>query len=183
MVGRRVSSRPFGSRGRSRPLLGTPPPLLFISESDTLADMKNNASQAQVSQEEARAALEQIDGIEHNTQHKHIPPWAYAILGTSFGITIAGTIIGWKYWWVLFLLTMVACIALAIWDSNRNVRPSMKQPLQEDPKTNWAAALVPMLVFPLTWLVPEGSVVGGIIAGVITAVIFTAVLIYGEKNR
>ena len=74
------------------------------------------------------------------------PRRAYAILGTSFGITIAGTIIGWKYWWVLFLLLAVACIALAIWDNNRNVRPSMKQPLQEDPKTNWAAALAPMPV-------------------------------------
>ena len=136
-----------------------------------------------ISQEEARAALAQIDGIEHESQRKRTPPWVYPILGTSFGITIAGTIIGWKYWWVLFLLLAVACIALAIWDNNRNVRPSMKQPLQEDPKTNWAAALAPMLVFPLTWLVPEGSVVGGVIAGVITAVMFTAVMIYSEKNR
>ena len=147
--------------------------------SDILAGMESN----KISKEEARAALEQIDGIEHESQRKHTPAWAYAILGTSFGITIAGTIIGWKYWWVLFLLIAVACIALAIWDNNRNVRPSMKQPLQEDPKTNWAAALAPMLVFPLTWLVPEGSVVGGVIAGVITAVIFTAVMIHESRNR
>ena len=84
---------------------------------------------------------------------------------------------------MLFVLIVVAGIALAIWDSNRNVRPSMKQPLQEDPKPNWAAALAPFLVFPLTWLVPEGSVVGGTIAGVITAVIFTAVMIHESRNR
>lgn len=142
-----------------------------------------NTPHTQISPEEARAALEQIDGIEHDTQRKHIPTLVYAILGTSFGITIAGTIIGWKYWWVLFLLIFVACIALAIWDSNRNVRPSMKQPIQEDPQTNWAAALAPLIVMPLTWLVPEGSVVGGIIAGVVTAVVFTAVMVYSEKNR
>ena len=139
--------------------------------------------QTQISQEEARAALEQIDGIEHESQRKHTPAWAYAILGTSFGITIAGTIIGWKYWWVLFLLLAVACIALAIWDNKRNVRPSMKQPIQEDPKPNWAAALAPFIVMSLTWFVPEGSVVGGIIAGVVVAVVFTAVMIYSEKNR
>ena len=136
-----------------------------------------------ISPEEARAALEQIDGIEHESQRKHTPPWAYAILGTSFGITIAGTIIGWKYWWVLFVLIGIACIALAVWDNNRNVRPSMKQPIQEDPKPNWAAALAPFIVMSLTWFVPEGSVVGGIIAGVVVAVVTTAVLTYGEKNR
>ena len=141
--------------------------------------MESNA----ISPEEARAALEQIDGIEHNTQHKRTPPWAYAILGTSFGITIAGTIIGWKYWWVLFVLIGIACIALAVWDNNRNVRPSMKQPLQEDPKTSWAAALAPFLIMPLTWIVPEGSVVGGAIAGVVVAIVFTAVMVYAEKNR
>ena len=141
--------------------------------------MESNA----ISREEARAALEQIDGIEHNTQHKRTPPWAYAILGTSFGITIAGTIIGWKHWWVLFVLIGIACIALAVWDNNRNVRPSMKQPLQEDPKTNWAAALAPFLIMPLTWIVPEGSVVGGAIAGVVVAIVFTAVMVYAEKNR
>ena len=150
--------------------------------------MENNAPQpnppqTQISQEEARAALEQIDGIERGTQRKHTPPWAYAILGTSFGITIAGTIIGWKYWWVLFVLIVIACIALVIWDNNRNVRPSMKQPLQEDPKTNWAAALAPCVVMPLTWFVPEGSVIGGAIAGVVTAIVFTAVMVYAEKNR
>ena len=142
-----------------------------------------NPPQTQISREEARAALEQIDGIEHETQRKHTPAWAYAILGTSFGITIAGTIIGWKYWWVLFLIIAVACIALAVWDNNRNVRPSMKQPIQEDPKPNWAAALAPFIVMSLTWFVPEGSVVGGIIAGVVVAVVFTAVMIYSEKNR
>ena len=139
--------------------------------------------QTPISREEARAALEEIDGIEHESQRKHTPAWAYAILGTSFGITIAGTIIGWKYWWVLFVLIVIAYIAYAVWDNNRNVRPSMKQPLQEDPKTNWAAALTPLLIMPLIWFVPEGSVVGGIIAGAVTAVVFTAVMIYSEKNR
>ena len=141
--------------------------------------MESNA----ISPEEARAALEEIDGIEQKTQRKHTPPSVYAILGTSFGITVAGTIIGWKYWWVLFLLIMVACIALAIWDSNRNVRPSMKQPLQEDPKPNWAAALAPAFMMPLIWFVPEGSVVGGVIAGVVAAIVFTAVMIHESRNR
>ena len=135
-----------------------------------------------ISQEEARAALAQIDGIEHETQRKHIPTWVYAILGTSVGIMFAGTIIGWKYWWVLFVLIVIACIALAIWDNKRNVRPSMKQPLQEDPQTNWAAAIAPFLAISLTWFVPEGSVVGGVIVGVVTAIVFTAVMIYAEKN-
>ena len=143
----------------------------------------NQPPQTQISREEARAALEEIDGIEQKTQRKHTPPSVYAILGTSFGITVAGTIIGWKYWWVLFLLIMVACIALAIWDSNRNVRPSMKQPLQEDPKLNWAAALAPAFMMPLIWFVPEGSVVGGVIAGVVTAIVFTAVMIHESRNR
>ena len=143
----------------------------------------NQPPQTQISREEARAALEEIDGIEQKTQRKHTPPSVYAILGTSFGITVAGTIIGWKYWWVLFLLIMVACIALAIWDSNRNVRPSMKQPLQEDPKPNWAAALAPAFMMPLIWFVPEGSVVGGVIAGVVTAIVFTAVMIHESRNR
>ena len=136
-----------------------------------------------ISKEEARAALEQVDGIEQSARKPPTPAWVYAILGTSIGITIAGTIIGWKYWWVLFLLIVVACIALAIWDNNRNVRPSMKQPLQEDPNPNWASALAPVLVFPLTWLVPEGSVVGGTIVGVITAIVFTAVMIHESRNR
>lgn len=136
-----------------------------------------------ISQEEARAALAQIDGIEQKSQRKHTPSWVYALLGTSFGVTVAGMIIGWTYWWVLFVLIFIASIAYAVWDHNRNVRPSMKQPIQEDPKTNWAAAFAPMIVMPLTWLVPEGSVVGGVIAGVVVAVVFTAVLIYGEKNR
>ena len=143
----------------------------------------NQPPQTQISREEARAALEEIDGIEQKTQRKYTPPSVYAILGTSFGITVAGTIIGWKYWWVLFLLIMVACIALAIWDSNRNVRPSMKQPLQEDPKPNWAAALAPAFMMPLIWFVPEGSVVGGVIAGVVTAIVFTAVMIHESRNR
>lgn len=141
--------------------------------------MESNA----ISPEEARAALEQIDGIEHESQRKHTPPSVYAILGTSFGITIAGTIIGWKYWWVLFVLIGIACIALAVWDNNRNVRPSMKQPLQEDPKPNWAAALAPAFMMPLIWFVPEGSVVGGVIAGVVTAIVFTAVMIHESRNR
>ena len=111
------------------------------------------------------------------------PPWAYAILGTSFGVTIAGTIIGWKYWWALFAVIIIACIALAVRDHNRNVRPSMKQPIQEDPKTNWAAALTPAFMMPLIWFVPEGSVVGGVIAGVVTAIVVTAVMIYESRNR
>lgn len=147
--------------------------------SDILAGVESD----KISQEEARAALEQIDGIEQDARKPPTPLWAYVILGTSFGVTIASTIIGWKYWWVLFVLIMIACIALAIWDSNRNVRPSMKQPLQEDPKTNWAAALAPAFMMPLIWFVPEGSVVGGIIAGVITAVISTAVMIHESRNR
>ena len=40
-----------------------------------------------------------------------------------------------------------------------------------------------MCIRDRTWLVPEGSVVGGIIAGVVTAVVFTAVMVYSEKNR
>ncbi len=136
-----------------------------------------------ISQEEARAALEQIDGIEHNTQHKHTPTWVYAVFGASLGVTVAGTIIGWTYWWVLFVLIFIASIAYAVWDNNRNVRPSMKQPIQEDPKTNWAAAIAPFLAMSLTWFVPEGSVIGATIAGVVTAIVFTAVMIYAEKNR
>ena len=136
-----------------------------------------------ISQEEARAALAQIDGIEHETQRKHIPTWVYAILGTSVGIMFAGTIIGWKYWWALFAVIIIACIALAVRDHNRNVRPSMKQPIQEDPKTNWAAALTPAFMMPLIWFVPEGSVVGGVIAGVVTAIVVTAVMIYESRNR
>lgn len=141
--------------------------------------MENNS----ISKEEARAALEQVDGIEQDARKPPTPTWAYAILGTSFGITIASTIIGWKYWWVLFVLIMIACIALAVRDHNRNVRPSMKQPLQEDPKMNWAAALTPAFMMPLIWFVPEGSVLGGVIAGVVTAGVVTAVLIHESRNR
>lgn len=136
-----------------------------------------------ISQEEARAALEQIDGIEQDARKPPTPTWAYALLGTSFGVTVAGMIIGWTYWWVLFVLIIIASIAYAVWDNNRNVRASMKQPIQEDPKTNWPAAFAPVIVMPLTWLVPEGSAIGGVIAGVVVAVVFTAVLIYGEKRR
>ncbi|OHO80047.1 hypothetical protein HMPREF2736_08575 [Corynebacterium sp. HMSC036E10] len=147
--------------------------------SDILAGMESN----KISKEEARAALEQIDGIEQDARKPPTPPWAYAILGTSFGVTIAGTIIGWKYWWALFTVIIIACIALAVRDHNRNVRPSMKQPIQEDPKTNWAAALTPAFMMPLIWFVPEGSVVGGVIAGVVTAIVVTAVMIYESRNR
>lgn len=136
-----------------------------------------------ISQEEARAALAQIDDIEHQSQRKHTPSWVYAVLGTSFGVTVAGTIMQWTYWWVLFAVLIIACITLAVWDHNRNVRPSMKQPIQEDPKTNWPAAFAPVIVMPLIWLIPEGSVIGATIAGVVVAVVFTAVLIYGEKRR
>ena len=136
-----------------------------------------------ISQEEARAALEQIDGIEQDSRKPPAPTWAYVILGTSFGVTVAGAIIGWKYWWIVFVLTIIAGIALTFWNNNRNVRPSMKQPLQEDPKTNWAAALAPAFIMPLMWFVPEGSVVGGAIAGVVIAIVFTAVMVYGEKRR
>ena len=147
--------------------------------SDILAGMESN----KISKEEARAALEQIDRIEQDARKPPTPPWAYAILGTSFGVTIAGTIIGWKYWWALFTVIIIACIALAVRDHNRNVRPSMKQPIQEDPKTNWAAALTPAFMMPLIWFVPEGSVVGGVIAGVVTAIVVTAVMIYESRNR
>lgn|GEM_PF-767814 len=153
--------------------------LLSTLKSVTLAYMASNP----ISQEEARAALEQIDGIEHMSQRKHTPTWVYAVFGTSLGVTVAGTIIGWTYWWVLFVLIFIASIAYAVWDNNRNVRPSMKQPIQEDPKTNWAAALAPALVMPLIWFVPEGSVVGGVIAGVVTAILFTAVMVYESKRR
>lgn len=153
--------------------------MLSIQASDILANVESN----KISKEEARAALEQVDGIEQSARKPPTPAWAYAILGTSFGITIASTIIGWKYWWVLFIIIIIACIALAIWGNNRNVRPSMKQPLQEDPKPNWAAALAPVFVMPLMWLVPEGSVVGGVIAGVVTAIVFSAVMIHESRNR
>ncbi|AIL97413.1 hypothetical protein [Corynebacterium ureicelerivorans] len=136
-----------------------------------------------ISQEEARAALEQIDGIEQDARKPPTPTWVYAVFGTSLGVTVGGTIIGWTYWWVLFVLIFIASIAYAVWDNNRNVRPSMKQPIQEDPKTNWAAALAPALVMPLIWFVPEGSVVGGVIAGVVTAILFTAVMVYESKRR
>ena len=136
-----------------------------------------------ISQEEARAALAQIDDIEHKSQRKHTPSWVYAVIGTSLGVTVAGTIMQWTYWWVLFAVLIIACITLAVWDHNRNVRPSMKQPIQEDPKTNWPAAFAPVIVMPLTWLVPEGSAIGGVIAGVVTTIVFTAVLYYGEKRR
>lgn len=138
---------------------------------------------ATISQEEARAALEQIDGIEHNARKPPTPTWAYAIFGVSYGVVVAGAIIGWTYWWVLFAVVMVAAIAFAVWDTNRNVRPSVKQPIQEDPKTNWAAAMAPALIMPLMWFVPEGSVVGGVIAGVVTAILFTAILVYESKRR
>ncbi|MGV0434355.1 hypothetical protein ACUY3H_05265 [Corynebacterium ureicelerivorans] len=136
-----------------------------------------------ISQEEARAALAQIDDIEHKSQRKHTPSWVYAVIGTSLGVTVAGTIMQWTYWWVLFAVLIIACITLAVWDNNRNVRASMKQPIQEDPKTNWAAAFAPVIVMPLIWLIPEGSVIGATIAGVVTTIVFTAVLYYGEKRR
>ncbi len=137
-----------------------------------------------ISKEEARAALESVDGIEQNTTRRHTPLWAYAILSTCFGVTVAGAIIGWKYWWVLFALIFITCIGFAVWEHNRNVRPSMKQPVPEqDPPMNWAAAIAPALIMPLMWLVPEGSVVGATIAGVVTAILFTAILAYGDKNR
>lgn len=136
-----------------------------------------------IPQEEARAALEQIDGIEQDARKPPTPTWVYAVFGTSLGVTVGGTIIGWTYWWVLFVLIFIASLAYAVWDHNRNVRPSMKQPIQEDPKTNWPAAFAPVIVMPLMWLIPEGSVVGGVIAGVVTAIVFTAVMVYAEKNR
>lgn len=136
-----------------------------------------------ISQEEARAALEQIDGIEQDARKPPTPTWVYAVFGTSLGVTVGGTIIGWTYWWVLFVLIFIASIAYAVWDHNRNVRPSMKQPIQEDPKTNWPAAFAPVIVMPLMWLIPEGSVIGATIAGVVTTIVFTAVLYYGEKRR
>ncbi|WJY98173.1 hypothetical protein [Corynebacterium fournieri] len=136
-----------------------------------------------ISKEEARAALEQVDGIEHATQRKPTPLWVYVILGASFGITIAGTIMDWTYVWALFAASFLVSIGLVAWQHNRDVRPSMKQPIQEEPKVNWFAALAPALLLPLTWFIPEGSAVGAIIAGTISTVVITAVMYYEEKRR
>lgn len=150
-----------------------------MSESDTLADMESN----NVTREEARVALESVDGIEQSVRQQPTSLWVYALAGSLFGFTVAMAIIGWKYWWALIILVMVVAIALVIYESKRAVRPSMKQPLQEDPQMNWAAALTPVAVMPLVWLVPEGSTVGAAIAGVATAVLFTAILYYEGKRR
>lgn len=136
-----------------------------------------------VSKDEARAALATVDGIEKKTQPKHTPEWVYAVLGICFGATVAGAIMQWTYWWVLFAVILIACIALAIWDNNRNVRPSMKQPLHDDPQTNWFGVVAPALIMPLIWFVPEGSVVGATIAGIVAAAVTTGLMIYGERNR
>ena len=136
-----------------------------------------------ISQEEARAALEQIDALEQNAQTKPTPLWAYIILGALFGVTAAGLILRWTYWWALFAVIIIACIAITVRDHNRNVRPSMKQPIQEDPETNWGSVLMPLIFMPIIWFVPEGSVVGGVIAGVVTAIVVTAVMIYESRNR
>lgn len=140
--------------------------------------MENNS----ISKEEARAALEQIDALEQNAQHKPTPLWAYVILGALFGVTAAGLILRWTYWWALFAVIIIACIAITVRDHNRNVRPSMKQPIQEDPKTNWGSVL-PLIFMPIIWLVPEGSVVGATIAGVISAAAIIVTGYYWEKNR
>ncbi|MHA6602480.1 hypothetical protein ACX3UO_11335 [Corynebacterium coyleae] len=136
-----------------------------------------------ISREEARAALEQIDALEHDVQPRPTPLWAYVILGAAFGVTVAGLLLRWTYWWALFAVLIIACIAIAVRDNNRNVRPSMKQPIQEDPKTNWGSALAPLVFMPIVWLFPEGNVVGATIAGVLSAVAITVTGYYWEKNR
>lgn len=141
--------------------------------------MENNS----ISKEEARAALEQIDALEQNAQHKPTPLWAYVILGALFGVTAAGLILRWTYWWALFAVIIIACIAITVRDHNRNVRPSMKQPIQEDPETNWGSVLMPLIFMPIIWLVPEGSVAGATIAGVLSAAVVIVTGYYWEKNR
>ncbi|WP_141761060.1 hypothetical protein [Corynebacterium sp. HMSC034B08] len=136
-----------------------------------------------ISQEEARATLEQIDMLERDAQHKPTPLWAYVILGTLFGVTAAGLILRWTYWWALFTVIIIACIAITVRDHNRNVRPSMKQPIQEDPETNWGSVLMPLIFMPIIWLVPEGSVAGATIAGVLSAAVIIVTGYYWEKNR
>lgn len=136
-----------------------------------------------VTPEEARATLESVDGIRQNATPRPTPTWAYAILGISFGATVAGTIMQWTYWWVLFAVIIIACIAVAVRDRNRNVRPSMKQPLHDDPKPNWSGVVAPALIMPLIWFVPEGSVVGATVAGIVAAALTTALMVYEEKRR
>lgn len=137
----------------------------------------------QISQEEARTALESVDGIQRNAAPKPTPMWTYAVLGISFGAMVAGLIMQWSYWWVLFAVVIIACIGIAVWDHKRNVRPSMKQPLQEDPKPNWFGVAGPVLIMPLIWFVPEGSVVGATIAGIVAAAVTTGLMAYGEMQR
>ena len=144
-----------------------------------LAGMETN----NVTPEEARTALESVDGIEQSVKRSPTPLWAYALVGSLFGFTVAMQILGWKYWWAAFILVIVVGVALAVFEHNRAVRPSMKQPLQEDPQPNWVTALAPAAIMPLIWLVHEGSAVGAAIAGVATAVIFTAILYYEGKRR
>ncbi|OFT69425.1 hypothetical protein HMPREF3145_07235 [Corynebacterium sp. HMSC05C01] len=153
--------------------------MLSIQASDILANVESN----KISQEEARATLEQIDALEQNAQHRPTPLWAYVILGALFGVTAAGLILRWTYWWALFTVIIIACIAITVRDHNRNVRPSMKQPIQEDPETNWGSALMPLVFMPIVWLVPEGSVVGATIAGVLSAAVIIVTGYYWEKNR
>ncbi|AQQ15959.1 hypothetical protein CGLAU_10055 [Corynebacterium glaucum] len=153
--------------------------MLSKPESVTLADMESN----NVTPEEARVALESVDGIAQSVKRSPTPLWAYALVSSLFGFTVAMTILEWKYWWVAFILMIVVSVALAMYERNRAVRPSMKQPLQEDPQPNWVAAVAPVAILPLIWLVPEGSTVGAAIAGVVTAVVFTAILYYEGKRR
>lgn len=137
-----------------------------------------------ISKEEARAALESVDGIEQNTTRRHTPLWTYAVLGILFGVTVAGSIMQWTYWWALFAAVIITCIGFAVWEHNSNVRPSVKQPVpEEDPPMNWAAALAPALIMPLVWFVPEGSVIGATIAGIVAAAATTGIMVYGDKNR
>ena len=153
--------------------------MLSIQASDILANVESN----KISQEEARATLEQIDMLERDALHKPTPLWAYVILGALFGVTAAGLILRWTYWWALFTVIIIACIAITVRDHNRNVRPSMKQPIQEDPETNWGSVLMPLIFMPIIWLVPEGSVAGATIAGVLSAAVIIVTGYYWEKNR
>ncbi len=136
-----------------------------------------------ITPQEARAALESVDGIRQNATPKPTPTWTYALLGIAFGITVAGAIMQWTYWWALFAVIIIACIGIAVWDHNRNVRPSMKQPLHDDPQTNWFGVVAPALIMPLIWFVPEGSVVGATIAGIVAAAVTTGLMVYGETQR
>lgn len=146
--------------------------------------MLSNMETNKVTPEEARAALESVNGIEQSARSRRTPLWTYAILGILFGVTVAGSIMQWTYWWALFAVVIITCIGFAVWEHNSNVRPSVKQPVPEqDPPMNWAAVIAPALIMPLVWFVPEGSVIGATIAGIVAAVVTTGFMVYGDTQR